>query len=55
MQVARRKAEHAAHWTLNLPPNVRLQGVPEKKLRALNAWEVNDAGEGKDAPRQDEP
>ena len=47
--------EHDAHWTLNLPSNVRLQGVPEKKLRALDAWEVNDAGEGKDAPRQVEP
>ena len=55
MQVARRKTEHDAHWTLNLPSNVRLQGVPEKKLRALDAWEVNDAGEGKDAPRQVEP
>ena len=55
MQVARRKTEHDAHWTLNLPANVRLQGVPEKKLRALDAWEVNDAGEGKDAPRQVEP
>jgi hypothetical protein len=55
MQVARRKTEHDAHWTLNLPPNVRLQGVPEKELRALDAWEVNDVGEGKDAPRQDEP
>ena len=54
-QVARRKTEHDAHWTLNLPANVRLQGVPEKKLRALDAWEVNDAGEGKDAPRQVEP
>ena len=55
MQVARRKTEHDAHWTLNLPSNVRLQGVPEKKLKALDAWEVNDAGEGKDAPRQVEP
>ena len=55
MQVARRKTEHDAHWTLNLPSNVRLQGVPEKKLRALDAWEVNDADEGKDAPRQVEP
>ena len=54
IQVARQKADHDAHWTHNLPPNVSLQGVPKRKLRALSAWEANDAGESKDAPRQDE-
>ena len=54
IQVARQKADHDAHWTHNLPPNVSLQGVAKRKLRALSAWEANDAGEGKDAPRQDE-
>ena len=54
IQVARQKADHDAHWTHNLPPNVSLQGVSKRKLRALSAWEANDAGESKDAPRQDE-
>ena len=54
-EAERERAAAATHWTLNLPSNVRLQGVPEKKLRALDAWEMNDAGEGKDAPRQVEP
>lgn len=54
IQVARQRADHDAHWTHNLPPNVSLQGVPKRKLRALSAWEANDGGESKDAPRQDE-
>ena len=54
VQVAREKAAHEAHWTHNLPPNVSLQGVPEKKLRALSAWEADGAAESKNAPRQDE-
>ena len=53
-EVAREKAAHEAHWTHNLPPNVSLQGVPEKKLRALSAWEADGAAESKNAPRQDE-
>ena len=53
-QVARQKADHDAHWTHNLPSNVSLQGVPEKKLQALSAWETSGAAESKDAPRQDE-
>ena len=44
-QVARQKADHDAHWTHNLPSNVSLQGVPEKKLQALSAWETNGAAE----------
>ena len=58
-EVEHQTAEHDAHWTHNLPSNVRLQGVPTKKLRALSAWEAQetadaDADTTEDAPHRNE-